>query len=146
MVLETFFNAILGWTTKLGGAWGIIIISLIITLITTLVYKYFTDQVALKKIRDDNQKLQEEMKNSKSDPKRMAELQKQMLQNGFMKPMKHQLKPLLITFIPFILIFSWLRTTYTPMGKLAFGMGWFGIYIISSIVFSMILRKLMKVY
>ena len=125
---------------------GVIIVAFIITLLTTLVYKYFTDQEALKKIKEDHKLLQEEMKNNKDNPKRMAELQKEMLQKGLLEPMKHQLKPLLITFIPFILIFGWLRETYQAVGDIFIGLGWFGTYIIFSIIFSMILRKVMKVY
>jgi len=147
MAFESFFNAIFGWAVKIGQLYGIIIISFIIALITTLVYKYFTDQTALKQLKEDNKKLQEEMKNAKGDVKKMADLQKQALQKGFLEPMRHQLKPLIITFIPFILIFGWLRTTYANTGPIFFGyFGWFGTYIIFSIIFTTILRKLLKVY
>lgn len=152
MVIDTVFNFLLGWTLKLGSPLvGVLIISFIITLLTTLVYKYFTDQNALKQIKEDNKKLQEEMKKYKDDPKKVMELQKEAFSKGFMEPMKHQLKPLLITFIPFLLIFSWMRKVYAAsdavvlnLGIMSFG--WFGTYIISSIVFSMILRKVMNVY
>src|SRR3989338_1531724 len=141
MVLNSIVDFLFNWTTEFGPLWGVIIVAGIITLITTLVYKYFTDQKALKKIKEDHKDLQEEMKKHKENPAKMAELQKQLLQKGLIEPMKHQLKPLLITFIPFILIFGWLKTTYQSSGDMLFGFGWFGTYIIFSIIFSIILRK-----
>ncbi len=146
MALEGFFNFIFGWALKLSSLLGIIIITFIITLLTTLVYKYFTDQEALKKVKEDNKRLQQEMKDHKGDVKKMAELQKEVFQKGFIEPMKHQWKPLLITFLPFILIFGWLRVTYANAGDIFLGMGWFGTYIIFSILFSMVLRKILNVY
>jgi|SRR3989344_1230966 len=146
MVLDNFVNILFSWTLKFGYMWGIIIIAFILTLLTTLVYKYFTDQEALKNIKEENKKLQEEMKSHKGNPAKMAELQKQALQKGLIEPMKHQIKPLLITFLPFILIFGWLRTTYGDVGTIFLGMGWFGTYFIFSIIFSMALRKVLKVH
>lgn len=147
MAFERFFDIIFGWAIRLTGDFGgIIIISFIITLLTTLVYKYFTDQEALKRIKDENKQLQDKMKEHKGDVKKMAELQKEALQKGLIEPMKHQLKPLLITMIPFVLIFGWLRKTYENTGDLFLIFGWFGTYVIFSIIFSMALRKLLKVY
>ena len=152
MALENFFDILFGWTLKLStnpktaGLIGILIVSFIITLLTTLVYKYFTNQEALKNLKEENKKIQERMKEHKGDVKKMAELQKEAFQKGFIEPMKHQIKPLLITLVPFLLIFSLLRLRFESTGDLIFGLGWFGIYIISSIVFSMVLRKLLKVY
>ena len=136
----------LSWTLKFGNIGSILIITLILAFLTTLVYKYFTDQEALKKIKEDSKKLQEEMKVHKDNPKKMAELQKEALQNSFIAPFKHQMKPLLITFIPFVLIFGWLRQTFSLSGHIFLGIGWFGTYFIFSIIFSTIFRKLFKVY
>lgn len=151
MVIDTFFNATLGWSLHLSkeprtaALIGIVFISFLITLLSTLVYKYFTDQNALKQIKEDNKKLQAQMKEHKGNVSKMAELQKEALQKGLIEPMKHQVKPLLITFIPFILIFGWLRATYESTGDIFLSFGWFGTYIIFSIVFSIVLRKLLKV-
>ena len=146
MVLDGFFNFIFGWSFRFGNLGAILIISFIITLLTTLVYKYFTNQEALKKLNYENKGLQEKMKQHKGDVKKMAELQKEALQKSLIEPMKHQIKPLLITMIPFLLVFSWLRLRYEGTGDLIFGIGWFGTYIVSSIIFSMVLRKVLKVY
>ena len=145
MVLDNFFNIIFGWTIKIGPLFGIIFISFLITLLSTLAYKYFTDQNALKLLKEDHKRIQEEMKKHKDDAKKIAELNKEALQKS-LEPFKHQIKPLLITFIPFILIFAWLRTAYVNTGDLFLGIGWFGNYILFSFVFSIALRKLLKVY
>ncbi len=151
MGFDSIVNFLLGWTLKLGNFGGIVMISFIVTLLTTLVYKYFTDQEALKKIKEDNKKLQDEMKIHKDNPAKVMALQKEAFSKGFLEPMKHQLKPLLITFIPIILIFSWLGKTYGVndvkyINFLFIHLGWLGTYIVFSIIFSMILRKMMKVY
>lgn len=145
-MFNDIINYLFGWTLKFGNLWGIIIVSFILTLITTLVYKYFTDQEALKSIKEDNKKIQEEMKEHKSNPQKLAELQKQALQKGFIEPMRHQVKPLIITFLPFFVIFGWLRTTYADVGSIFLGMGWFGTYFIFSFIFSMVMRKVLKVH
>jgi|SRR3989344_4120309 len=144
--LNSIINFLLGWTLRLGYLWSLIIISFILALLTTLVYKYFTDQDALKKIKEDNKKIQEEIKANKDNPQKMAELQKEALHKGFIEPMKHQIKPMIITILPFILIFGWLRTTYADVGSIFLGLEWFWTYFIFSFIFSMILRKALKVY
>ncbi len=146
MVFEKFFNSIFGWVLKFDPVYGIAVVAFIITLLSTLAYKYLTDQEALKKLKEDNKKLQEDMKNAKGDVKKMTELQKEAFQKGFIEPMKHQMKPIIVTFIPFVVVFTWLRNTYQNQGEILFSLGWFGTYIIFSILFSILLRKALKVY
>ena len=89
--------------------------------------------------------LQKEIKSLKNDPKKMMEKQKEIMDIN-LKMMKHNIKPMLITFIPLLIIFGWLRTTYDPLGKLIFGLSWFWVYLISAILFSIIIRKVLKIY
>ena len=145
MVLDSFFNSIFGWFIEKSPLGGLLFISLVLTFLTTLSYKFFTDQVKLKQVKDDMTSLREKMKEHKSDPKKMMEFQKLSLEKSF-EQMKHQIKPLLITMIPLIIIFGWLRKTYQPYGDLIGPLGWLGVYFISSVIFSIIIRKLMKVY
>lgn len=128
-----------------SALFSLLIISLLVTIISTLAYKYLTDQKMIKEHKDHMKKLQEEMKSLKDNPNLMMEKQKEMMQKN-LGIMKSSLKPMLFTFIPFLIIFLWLRTAYEPVGKIAFGMTWLWIYIISSIIFSIILRKILKVY
>lgn len=144
--LNSFFNAIFGGVVNQSKVGGLLFISLIMTLISTLAYKYLTDQEAIKRLKEEVKEIQKEMKEFRDNPKRMLELQKKSFEKGFFEMMRHQIKPLIFTLLPFILVFNWLRATYSPLGDLAFGFGWFGIYFVSAIIFSISLRKLLKVH
>lgn len=141
-MLEGFFNFIFGPLLKLGDLYSLIIISFLLTFLITWVYKIFTDQKLMKSLKDQIQEHQKEMKNHKDNPEKLMEIQKKAMDANF-QYMKHSFKPTLFTFIPLIIFFSWLKTTYTQP---ILGMNWIWIYIISSIVFSMILRKLLKIH
>ena len=142
MALEAVSGAV-GTLAAKSPLAGILIVSFILMLLTTLVYKYFTNQEVLKRLKEENKSLSEEMKKNRDNPQRLLELQKQQMSKS-LEPLKHQMKPMLITFIPFILVFGLLKNAYN--GILVLGMNWFWAYLIFSIVFSMILRKLMKVH
>ncbi len=144
-MLDSFFNAIFGFLIGWNPLVGLLLISLILTLIISLSYKFLTDQKELKSQKEIVEKLQKEIKSLKNDPKKMMEKQKEIMDINF-KMMKHNIKPMLITFIPLIIIFGWLRVTYEPIGKLIFGLSWFWIYLISAVLFSIIIRKVLKIY
>lgn len=145
MVFDGFLNSIFGWLINWHPLGALIIISFILTLITTLVYKYFTDQEAMKSLKEEMKEIQNEMKQVKDNPTKMMELQKQSF-SKMMESFKHQIKPMLITFVPFLILFPWLSGAYTPYGKLFIGLGWFGTYFVFGIIFNIILRKLLKVH
>ena len=144
-MLDGFFNAIFGFLIEWSPLVGLLVISLILTLITSLSYKFLTDQKELKEQKEVVNKLQKEIKSLKDDPKKMMEKQKEIMDINF-KMMKHNIKPMLITFIPLLIIFGWLKTTYDPLGKLIFGLSWFWIYLISAILFSIVIRKVLKIH
>lgn len=83
------------------------------------------------------------------------ELNKEMMQLS-MESMKHNLKPMIITFLPLLFVFAGLRSLYYGMGDLipwganlplvGTGAGWLLCYIIFSMIFSIALRKIMKVH
>ena len=93
--------------------------------------------------------MREEFKKHKNDPKKLAEINSKMAKENLdiMKTQyKQSIKPMLITLIPFAFVFIWIRKIYEPLGDILFGMGGIWSYIVLSIVFSMVLRKLLKVY
>ena len=108
MVLEFIF--------QLPPLVTIAIISLVISLIIVLVYKFLTNQREMKDMKDKLKDYQKQMKELRNDPKRLMEVQKEAMQLN-MKYMKHSLKPTLITFLPIILIFGWLSAhlAYLPI-------------------------------
>ncbi len=145
--LSSFFNMIFGWAIKLGAPYNLMIITFVITLFITLVYKFATNQERLKSIREEIKKIQDETRSLKSEPGKMIEKQKQ-LGPLMMEQFRHSFKPILITFLPIILVFGWLRETFTVNGedlKIIFGLSWFWSYVLFSIIFSIIIRKVLKV-
>ena len=145
-MLDNFFTTVFGPIMHLPEPIPIAIVSFILTLITTLIYKYTTDQEVMKTLKEDIKAIQAEMKQFKDNPQKVMELQKQAMQKN-MQHMKHSFKPLLFTMLPIILIFGWLRGYYNALGNpsVFFGLSWFWAYFIFSIVISIALRKILKV-
>ena len=145
MVLESFFDLIFGWAVNINPLFGMVFISLILTLLVTLIYKYTTNQKAMKELKDELKSLQGKMKEHKEDNSKMMEIQKEAMEKNI-KYMKHTFVPMILTFLPIIIIFGWIKLVYDPLGKIFFMFGWLGTYIIFSIIFSYGLRKILKVY
>ena len=137
-------------------AWAmILLISIVLSLAVTLIYKYATDQAVMKDLKEQLKKYQEQMKEAKNDMAKLSEIQKKSM-SANMKLMKQNFKPMLITMAPFLIIFWWLRGVYAdvvvipfgfhfPLSGLATGLGWIGFYIICSMIFTTIFRKALKV-
>ena len=127
--------------------WNLLLLSFLITLIMTVLYKFLTDQKLMKELKDDMKALQKEMKLLKENPSQMMEVQKKAMEKN-MKYLMQSLKPTLITFIPILIIFEWMRQYYIGLGNpdVLFGLTWIWIYILASILMSLGLRKLLKVH
>jgi uncharacterized membrane protein (DUF106 family) len=119
---------------------SIILIAFLVTLVMTLVTKKFTNQSRMKELKDIQKACQIKLKGNKDNPQEIEKAQKQMMECS-MEMMKHSMKPTLITLIPLLLFFMWVRTIFT--GVLS---GWFWWYFVTAIVSSIVLRKLLKVY
>ncbi len=89
--------------------WVVLIMSFVITVIITLIYKYTTNQSLMKDLKDEMKALQKEMKELRNNPKQMMAVQKKAMQTN-MKYMSHSLRSTLFTFIPIILIFGWMNS------------------------------------
>lgn len=136
---------------------SIILFSFIITLFLTWLYKKFTDQEKHKAYVEKQKEFKEKSKLFKNEPEKLLEMQKEMMQ-GSMAQMQDSFKPLLISFVPVLLAFMFLKQVYTEAAvgdiiswpvNLPFvgtGAGWFLSYIIFSLIFNTILRKILKVY
>ena len=150
MALENFFNIVFGPIIKLGNPFNIIIISFILTLIVNLAMKFFTNQKVMKSLKEETEYFKEEMKKFKNDPQKLIEIQKKSMETS-LKYLKHSLPATLVTLLPLLLIFGWLRQTFPPeqnLLSLPFGinLGWLGSYILFSIIFNIILRKILKIH
>ncbi|MBU2561309.1 MAG: DUF106 domain-containing protein [Nanoarchaeota archaeon] len=116
MVFETILNPIFSPLLKLPTVVAVGIISLIISLIITLVYKYMTDQTMMKDLKKRQKDFQKKMKELKGEPDKLMKVQKEAMEVN-MQYMKQSFKPTLITFLPIIIIFGWLNAhmAYDPI-------------------------------
>ncbi|MBI2550716.1 DUF106 domain-containing protein [Candidatus Woesearchaeota archaeon] len=100
---------------NLPPAISILIVSVFVSLVTTLVYKYTTNQKVMKEIKDDVKRMQAEVRSTK-EPGRAAQLQKEMMGRS-MQQMNSSWKSMLITMVPLFLIFGWMNSNmaYEPI-------------------------------
>jgi uncharacterized membrane protein (DUF106 family) len=121
---------------------SLVMISLIVSLLSTLLTKYTTDQPLLRSIKERQKEIQKEIKEKKYSPmdKRYLELQSELLSlTG--KMFKSSFRPIIITLVPFLLLFYFLKNFYTPL----LGSSWFWYYLIPSLFVSGVYRKILKV-
>jgi len=120
---------------------SVIIVSALVTIFTTLVYKYTSNQNRIKELKAVQKACQIKIKTVKDDPKKMMEIQKQMMAcTGEM--MKYTMKPTLYTMIPLLILIVWLNKLFTAT---SLGKGWIWWYIVSGILSSIIFRKVLKI-
>ena len=147
MVFDNFFNAILGPVMNFPEPFGLIVICILLTLFITLIYKYTTDQKAMKEMKDSLKQFQKEMKELKNNPEKAIEKQKEAMQIN-MKYMMASFKPMIFTFVPLVIIYGWLNKYYNALGNpdVFFGISWFWSYVIFSVIASIAIRKILKVH
>lgn len=109
MALSAFLDPILRPLLQWGPFTTLFIVSLFISLLTTIIYKYTTNQEKLKELKADMKRLQKKAtalsKEGKSD--KAMKMQKDMMKmNG--QFMKSSFRSTLFTFLPIILFFGWL--------------------------------------
>jgi uncharacterized membrane protein (DUF106 family) len=145
-IINNFFNSVFAPLIAWSPQFALVIMCFILTLITTLVYKYTTNQQWIKQTREEMKELQKQANDSRNNPAKMAEIQRQIMEKN-MKFMMHSFKPLIYTFIPLLLVFGWIRSVpeWTE-GKILLGLSWIWVYVIFSMLFSTILRKVLKIY
>ncbi len=137
-MLDPSAGVLLNWNLNIG----MLIVVLIITVLTTIVQKYATDQKTLKELRKEQKEIQKQMKEFKNHPEKVMELQKK--QFAMMpKQMKLSMRAIIYTGIPFVLFFRWFNDYFLSLGSPKFwlGLSWFWFYLIFAMVFSSILRK-----
>jgi uncharacterized membrane protein (DUF106 family) len=141
---------ITGILTLTQAGQTIALISVLISFVSAMVRRATVDMDKVKdsreKMKEHQKKMQEAQKNG--DTNQMIRSQEEMTKH-MMVGMKQNFKPMLITWIPFILIFNWLSTQYGSAGQVAslFGMNmdWFWWYFFVSIIASIIVNKIVQV-
>ncbi len=107
MIEEKLITMVLDFIYQIHPFISMFVLSLLISVIVTLVYKYFTNQTEMKRLKDQQKEFQKRMKELRSNPEEMMKVQKEAMKTN-MEYMKHSFKPMLITMIPILLIFSWM--------------------------------------
>lgn len=109
MVFSEFLDPILNpLLATLGPFWFVIVISFLVTLITTIVYKYATDQVLMKQLKEEMNALNLEAKKHIHDQKKAMAIHNQIMQKNF-GMMRHSLTASAITLLPLLILFGWLN-------------------------------------
>ncbi len=110
-IFDPVMEFLFGWVLNLSYFWGIFILSFVIALLISLIYKYTTNQSLMKDLKMETKELQKEMKQLRSEPQKMMQVQKKAMETN-MKYMMHSMKPMLFTFIPIIIIFGWMSAHF----------------------------------
>jgi uncharacterized membrane protein (DUF106 family) len=173
--LDTVFRPILSLDPNPANpALTVLIIAFIVSLITTVANKYLVDQDELNaqqtEMKEFNKKLKDAQK--RGDGKEIAKLQAQQaeLMKNQTAMMTNQFKPMIVTMVPIILIFFWMRSSaihdlviilpkavywviltpfwhwigsilYGGQATIPYGIGWLLWYMICTFGMSQILRK-----
>jgi len=141
-ILNPTAGALLNWNIT----YGMILIILVLSLFTTVIQKYATDQKTLREMKEQQKKINEEAKKFRDNPEKMMEIQKESMK--FMMPMmKLSMRAVVFTGIPFILFIRWFNDFFTIAGNPEFFgfISWFWFYFLGTIIFSSIFRKILKV-
>ena len=106
--LDSVFNPVLLPLLNKSPFLGVLVISFILSIIVVLVYKYFTNQEEMKRLKEQQKEYQQKFKELKDKPDEVMKLQKEAMGKNF-EYMKHSLKATLITMLPIILVFGWMN-------------------------------------
>src|SRR5574344_1259867 len=112
---------------------SIVLISILVTLFMTLITKFFTDQKRMKELKEIQKQCQIRIKDAKGDLKTQTEIQSEMMSCS-LEMMKYSMKPMLITFIPLLILIGFLRGVYSSVFS-----SWIWWYIISGMISSIAL-------
>lgn len=106
-------DPVLGPLLNIEPIWAIAIVSLTLSILSVFATKFLTNQNMMKQHRAEMKEMQKKMRKlQKDDPKKVLSMQKQMMDKN-MVVMKESFKPMLLTIIPFLLIFAWLNANFS---------------------------------
>ncbi|HLD00454.1 MAG TPA: EMC3/TMCO1 family protein [Candidatus Nanoarchaeia archaeon] len=106
-LLDPIFNPVFQPLLNASPFWAIVVLSFLVSVLITLVYKLVTNQTQMKELKEKQKEYQKQMRDLKSNPPEMMKVQKEAMQLN-MQYMKQSFKPTLITMLPILVIFSWM--------------------------------------
>ena len=124
-------------------------VACLISLGFVIAHKYLSDQATMRELKKDLKKYQAQMKESKDNPEKMKEITSKSMKAN-MKYMKASMRPMMFTIIPIFIIFGWLKSTLSglvviPLAFWPGHLGWLGTYVLFSLIFTTLFRKVLKV-
>jgi len=121
---------------------SIIIFAILISLFISIVNFFILDKDRMREIKKRQKELQAEMKEHQKagNKDKVMELQKEMF-SYVGETFRHSFKPMLITIIPVIIFFSFIRNAYA---ETALASSWFWWYLGAAIGSSIVFRKVFK--
>lgn len=108
-----FLTAVLAWPPIII----ILLVTLLVSVISVVIYKFTTNQTKLKSIHEEQKSLRDEIKkNQKTNPEKALKLNQRAMELS-MEVMPESMKSMIFTFIPIIIIFGWLSAnlSYMPL-------------------------------
>ena len=107
--LDPVLNPVLLPFLQASPLWGIVALALFLSIVITLAYKYLTDQVVMKSLRDQQKEFQQRMKALRDNPSEMMKVQKEAMKaNLDYFKQSWNWKVILATMLPVMLIFGWM--------------------------------------
>ncbi len=144
---------ILGSTVPLtfSPVLDIFLIALVGSLFVTLINKYLGDQTRIRALKEEMKGLRKKSREvMMKDPKKAQQIQQEMMKKS-MENMKLTMNPriMLTTMLPMLLLLGLVRNLYAPLGDfwdLGFTtFSWLGTYIVASLIWSILLKKVLNV-
>ena len=120
--------------------WSIIVIGVLVSLFISLINYFVLDKDKMRQAKEKQKEIQKQMKEHKHDHVKQTELSKELMSHT-MENLKHSFKPMIITIIPILVIFWWMKEIFieTTIAKT-----WLWWYIGTAIASSLVFRKLFK--
>lgn len=119
---------------------SILVIAVLVSFFISLINFFVLDKKKVKAGRERQKELQKQMKASRDNPAKMMEMQKELMSNT-MENLKHSFKPMLITLVPILVVFAWIKGIFA---ETTIAGTWFWYYLGGAIAASLVFRKLFK--
>ncbi len=142
--VHSLFDPVLGTLLNWNLLYGMLLLILLINVVLIFLQKYVTDQESLKSLKKEQKEFQKDLQQYKDDPAKMIEMNKKQWE-FFKETFTLSMRPTLFTLIPFVLLFRWFQDYFLQPALEGFKflglLSWFWFYLITSILFSIALRK-----
>jgi uncharacterized membrane protein (DUF106 family) len=116
------------------------ILAMAVSFFISAINSLLLDKVKVKGMKNRQKEINKQIKENKHDQEKMMELQKELLSHS-MENMKHSFKPMLITLIPVLIVFNWIRESFSST---IISSSWLWYYLGFALFFSIFFRKLFK--